>query len=195
MALRPAVAAGVASVTLEEMDKIRLDRALSPEFLRELETMSVDELRAKKAECTELETATSYLRRLAQGRLDIVGDEHRRRRAGEGSIQTSDLVESLTDILSARSRQPGPGRLPATMAPDEVEADTAELDHIAGAHALGDLSTLDAATLARLVDELSAYEAGVSRLRQSLFERIDTLQAELVRRYKSGEAKVESLLR
>ena len=177
------------------MDQIRLDRALAADFLSGLEAMPVDELRAKKAECTELETATSYLRRLAQGRLDIVADEQRRRRTGEGPIQGSDLVESLTDILAGGLRQPGPGRLPATMAPDEAEADTSELDHIAGAHALGDLSNLDDAALAALVDDLSAYEAGVSRLRKSLFERIDTLQAELVRRYKSGEAKVDSLLR
>jgi hypothetical protein len=177
------------------MDQIRLDRALATDFKSGLETMSVEDLRAKKAECTELETVTSYLRRMAQGRLDIVADEQRRRRTGEGPIQAADLVESLTDILAGGSRQPGPGRLPATMAPDEAEADTAELDHIAGAAALGDLSNLDDATLATLVDDLSAYEAGVSRLRQSLFERIDRLQAELVRRYKTGEAKVESLLR
>lgn len=176
------------------MDQTRLDRALAADFLIGLEAVPVDELRARKAECTELETATSYLRRLAQGRLDIVADEQRRRRTGEGPIQASELVASLTGILASGSRNPGAGRLPSTMAPDEAEADTTELDHIAGALLLGDLSTLDDATLATLVDDLSAYEARVSRLRRSLFERIDALQAELVRRYKTGEAKVESLL-
>ena len=176
------------------MDQLRLDRALAADFLQAIETLPIEALRAKKKECTDLETATSYLRRLAQGRLDIVADEQRRRRTGGAPIHGAELVESLTGILAAGSRQPGPGRLPATMVRDEDEADTTELDRIAGPSVLGDLSVQDDASLESLVDELSAYETGLSRLRRSLFERIDTLQAELVRRYKSGEAKVESLL-
>ena len=109
-------------------------------------------------------------------------------------MREGDLVASLTGILSGGSRQPGPGRLPTTMVPNEDEADTTELDRIAGPSVLGDLSSQDEGTLESLVNDLSAYETALSRLRRSLFERIDTLQAELVRRYKTGEAKVESLL-
>ena len=176
------------------MDQTRLARALAPDFLLGIEDLPIDELRAKKAECTELETATSFLRRLAQGRLDIVADEQRRRRTGEAPIREVGLVASLTGILAGGSRRPGPGRLPTTMVPNEVEADTTELDRIAGPDVMGDLTSQDEVTLGSLVDLLSAYEAGLSSLRHSLFERIDTLQAELVRRYKSGEARVESLL-
>jgi len=176
------------------MDQTRLARALAPDFLVGLADLPIDDLRARKAECTELETATSYLRRLAQGRLDIVADEQRRRRTGEAPMREGDLVASLTGILSGGSRQPGPGRLPTTMVPNEEEADTTELDRIAGPDVLGELSSQDEVTLGSLVDQLSAYEAGLSSLRQSLFERIDTFQAELVRRYKTGEARVESLL-
>ena len=35
----------------------------------------------------------------------------------------------------------------------------------------------------------------MSRRRRSLHERIDALQAEITRRYRTGEASVESLLR
>ena len=38
-------------------------------------------------------------------------------------------------------------------------------------------------------------ERQVSERRQALFTRIDALQAELTRRYKTGEASVESLLK
>ena len=38
-------------------------------------TLSMDELRAKRAESQAIETGLSYLRRLAQGRLDIVAAE------------------------------------------------------------------------------------------------------------------------
>jgi hypothetical protein len=34
----------------------------------------------------------------------------------------------------------------------------------------------------------------VSEQRQALFERIDALQAEITRRYKTGEASIDSLL-
>ena len=43
-------------------------------------------------------------------------------------------------------------------------------------------------------EKLSAYEADVSARRKALFEQIDALQAEITRRYKTGEASVESLL-
>ena len=41
----------------------------------------------------------------------------------------------------------------------------------------------------------SAHEAELSARRRTLHERIDVLQAEITRRYKTGEASVESLLR
>ena len=41
---------------------------------------------------------------------------------------------------------------------------------------------------------LVTFEKKVSGLRRTLFDRIDALEAELTRRYKSGEASVDSLL-
>ena len=46
-----------------------------------------------------------------------------------------------------------------------------------------------------LTDQLADLERQVSERRQALFTRIDALQAELTRRYKTGEASVESLLK
>ena len=43
------------------------------------EELSLDELRAKRAEMQHQEDAVSFVRRLAQGRLDIARDELRRR--------------------------------------------------------------------------------------------------------------------
>jgi hypothetical protein len=45
-----------------------------------------------------------------------------------------------------------------------------------------------------MADALSALEVRVSGCRRDLFERIDALQAEITRRYKTGEATVDSLL-
>ncbi len=49
--------------------------------------------------------------------------------------------------------------------------------------------------LARAATELADLELEISSLRRSLFDRIDTIQAELTRRYRDGETTVDDLLR
>ena len=49
--------------------------------------------------------------------------------------------------------------------------------------------------LRSLADRLGTFERQVSGHRQSLFDRIDALQAEITRRYKTGEASIDTLLR
>jgi hypothetical protein len=161
----------------------------------DLTALSMDELRAKRAESQAIEVGLSYLRRLAQGRLDIVAAEQRRRVEGGDPVDHDHLVESLSDILGDHLMAPGNGRLPRLMSPDIGEVDTASLDAIAGPSRIGTLPDLTDAEVAELLEQLAAYEADVSAKRRGLFEQIDALQAEITRRYKSGEASVESLLR
>ena len=75
--------------------------------------------------------------------------------------------------------------------PPELEA---ELDAIVGAGHLADLPSVDDDHLRSMADQLAAFEQQVSGHRRDLFERIDALQAEITRRYKTGEASVDSLL-
>ena len=63
---------------------------------------------------------------------------------------------------------------------------TVELDAILGADDIGRLAGLDDAELADLAGRLRDLENRVSAERRGLHERIDTLQAELVERHKSG---------
>jgi hypothetical protein len=160
----------------------------------DLTALSMDELRAQRAESQTVETGLSYLRRLAQGRLDIVAAEQRRRTDGGDPVDRDHLVESLSGILGDHLIAPGNGRLPQLLGPDLNEIDTESLDAIAGPHRLANLGECSDDDLADLVEKLSAYEHDVSAKRRSLFERIDALQAEITRRYKTGEASVESLL-
>jgi hypothetical protein len=80
------------------------------------------------------------------------------------------------------------------MAPDVTEVDTDELDAIAGPGNLARLMEASDDDLAHLVEGISAYEHDVSARRRLLHERIDALQAEITRRYRTGEASVETLL-
>jgi hypothetical protein len=157
--------------------------------------LSMEELRAKRAQSQAIEVGLSYLRRLAQGRLDIVAAEQRRRTDGGEPVATEDLVASLSDILGDHLIAPGNGRLPQLLSPDFEAFDTEALDAIAGPNRLSSLGECGDAELADLVERLAAFEAEVSAERRTLFGTIDALQAEITRRYKTGEASVESLLK
>lgn len=187
-ALRPPVG------TLRFVAPSRSERLLDDDYLGDLTARPLDEIRRMRAECQSVEVGLSYLRRLVQGRIDIVAAHQQRRAGGGGDL--SSLVDALPGILAEHTHAGGPGRLPTLMAPsDDDEAElAAELDAIV---APGELASLDRASdddLARMLDSLTALERAVSRRRRALHERIDALQAELTRRYKSGEASVEALL-
>jgi hypothetical protein len=168
---------------------------LDPEYLGDLPSRPMDEVRAMRTECQEVETGLSLLRRLVQGRLDIVGLELTRRAEGGDPADLPALIALLPEVLSDRTHAPGVGRLPQMMAPGELPPDLeAELDAIIGAGHLADLPSVDDDHLRSMADDLAAFEQKVSGHRHDLFERIDALQAEITRRYKTGEATVDSLL-
>jgi len=172
-----------------------LDRILGAYYLGDIEHRPMAEVRAMRAECQEIETGLSYLRRLVQGRLDIVGAESQRRRDGAEPGDLAELISQLPEILSDRTRNPGFGRLPQHLAPGEVDPELADrLDEIMAHHDLETLPTLSSEELDQVHDDLEELEHEVSNRRRLFFDRIDTLQAEITRRYRTGEASVESLL-
>ncbi len=180
------------------MDPARIAHVLEPAYVADLDTLTMEELRARRTACQAIEVALSYQRRMAQGRLDIVGAE-RSQRAGGGSAPhagegTEELVEHLSGVLADRGRAPGFGHMPQLMAPESADVDTTELDAIARPSVLSALDEADDAELERLVTALTEYERGISRDRRALHGTIDTLQAEIARRYQTGEASVDSLL-
>lgn len=176
-----------------------LDVVTDPSFLSDLDTREMDELRAVRSRCQALENSLSYVRRLIQGRVDIVGGELQRRREGGDAGDTSDLIGRLPDILSEGSRVtggPGSVRPPHSLAPDpEVTAQLESmLEDIIAAETLGNVSEIDDDALSSSLTSLNALEDEVSQSRRSLHDVIDTVQAEVTRRYTTGEATVDGLL-
>jgi hypothetical protein len=168
---------------------------LEPGYLVGIEERPVDDIRAMRAECVEVETAVSYVRRMVQGRLDIVGAERQRRVAGHQPADVGQLIGRLPEILGDHGRPPGIGRLPQAIEPPEPDPELlARLDAVAGPGRLTSLPEMSDDELVAVIDELEALEQEVSGRRRALFERIDALQSELTRRYRSGEVSVESLL-
>src|SRR5579864_8656870 len=172
-----------------------LERIFAPEYLDGLSERSLEDVRAMRAECQEAETAVSYLRRVAQGRLDLIHaclDQD----GGSESGDLDALVARLPSIIGSGPPRPsGPGRLPSQMLPDMNRDDlTHEIDAILDADRIGELPEMGEADLRALAQQLTELEARISDERRALHERIDKLQAEIVSRYKTGEASVDGLL-
>ncbi len=171
-----------------------VDRVLESDYLGDLPSRPIEDIRAMRAECRAVEDKVSYLRRMVQGRLDIVAADLRRRVDGGAAVDLPGLVDQLPDILGNEGRATGPGRLPSGLVDVDDDDLTAELDQVAGPGVLDrlpDLSDADVTDLARRIGDL---ERGVSDRRRSLFSHIDALQAELARRYRTGEANVGTVL-
>ena len=175
-----------------------LDRVLAEDYMAGLTELPLDEVRARRSECQEIEVGLSFARRIVQGRLDIIHAESERRASGAARSSSSELVDRLEkgEMLGDHARPAGFGRLPTLMTPGpESEAFLAEADELAASEALVDLPSLSDEDLSSLGDKLGDLERRLSDRRRQVFDRIDAIQAEIVRRYKSGAASPDSLLK
>ena len=127
--------------------------------------------------------------------LDIVSTELERRSAGGDPGDLESLIDRLPEVLSDRTRGPGAGHLPQALVPGPLEG--ALVEELAGMEVEAHLTNLPQVSdtwLRTSQERLVEYERKVSGLRRSLFDRIDAIQDELSRRYRSGEASVDRLI-
>lgn len=182
------------------MSTSEIEQLTDPDFIQDLESLPLEELRSRRLRCQDAEEVLSLQRRLVQGRMDIVQAEILNRSGSTSDTDVASLVESLPDILVERGdRHLGPGRLTAFKGDQQdlgadFEAFSNELDGIVDGARLSNLKNEDEPTLRQIADELDSIERGVSEKRHKLHGHIDRLQEEVVRRYKSGAASVDSLL-
>jgi hypothetical protein len=167
---------------------------MSPGYLADIDSQSMADVRRMRAECQEVENDLSFVRRIAHGRLDIVGGEVARRRTGGDPSEISDLVDQLPGLMGEQTAPDSLPRPPQALEPSPA-ADhlVADLDEIVTTRRLVALSELTDDDLNALIDGLEAFESRISAQRRALHETIDTLQREIVERYRSGEASVDSL--
>jgi RsiG-like len=163
------------------------EELLDPSYLDGLERRPLDEVRAMHETCLVVETELSYVRRLAQARIDILRAEKERRATG-GSV--SDLLAKLPEILSDPGPRSAPvaSRLPRHLAPDLDEHLHGGLDEVVADGTLASLPTLSDAELDARLDELRETERDVSVRRRAMFDVIDRIEADLTERHKVGRA-------
>lgn len=179
---------------MSDVGNSQIEDFLDPSYAADIGSLSMDELRQKRAACQGFESSLSYLRRMAQGRLDILmADVQRRRDGGDGNL--GDLVDQLKNILAEKVHAPGFGRLQTQFDPGPANEELqAELDSLVAPDVLSSLPDLSDADVEAITEKLRAFEQDVSARRRKMHELIDSFQDEIVRRYKTGEATVDSLL-
>ncbi|MEU5657379.1 ABC transporter substrate-binding protein [Streptomyces sp. NPDC047737] len=151
--------------------------------------LGLPDLRTRRREAQRDEADLSYVRRLVQGRIDILRAELARR----GGPQ-SPVVDRLSEILAdTPSVHRSSVRHVTLTTPRSDEYRQLADDTLAEV----ELSDLDARTdeeLLTAMGRLVRYERQVSRRRHRLQRTVDDCSAEIARRYRDGEAQVEDLL-
>jgi hypothetical protein len=165
----------------------RLDRIRDPQYLTGLEERPAAALRAMRDECSELETEASYLRRLAQGRIDIVRAEQERRAAGGGGSLGS-LIDDLHRILAGDSPRTdvAHSRLPTRIGPPDSVELGADFPELVKDATLANVPLMDDAELAAARDRFERMEREISGIRKELHGVMNRIEGQLARRLHDG---------
>jgi hypothetical protein len=159
----------------------RIDHIRRPEFVEAAQDLPLDELRRRRDECLAEREYLSFLRRLLQGRAEILRAELERR---DGMAEGS-LVEGLATILGGDAQGPARGEAVRVGLPeDEMLLARRRVERLVSDVAISDPGQLDDERLAEVADLLVREEHDVSRSRAEVIEVLDQLQDELKRRYR-----------
>jgi hypothetical protein len=170
----------------------RIDRVLDPGFTEGVDRLALPELRARREEAEAEEADVSYLRRLLQGRLDILRAELERRSAG-GDQDVAGLLAGLPKILT----DDAPGTFSAVQrvgVPSRAGEHRRRVERLVSDETIARLPELDVEELTRAVEVLAREEEQVSANRRAVQRVVDLLRGELARRYRDGTAQVSQLL-
>jgi hypothetical protein len=170
----------------------RIDKVLGEDYLAGLADLPLAEVRSLRDEARQEETDLSYLRRLLQGRIDIVGAELARR---SGKADEQGLVSELPRILATSARTPAQGLGRHQTVEPSNAGSTRRIEEQIASMDVSNVGTGDAESLHRLLGELATTEAGISAQRRAVQEVFDAASAEIIRRYREGQADVGELLR
>lgn len=167
-----------------------IERITEAEYLVDLSTRPLDEVRAMREDCHEVENAASYVRRFAQARLDMLLN-----------MQSGSSINEIPTVLIAHEEIPSyQGGTSVSPRPQKdfspnhlAERLLDELDRVAPI-AQFPVAENDPEFAKSLIAQLTDFERSISTTRHQIHDVIDTVQGEVVRRYRDGEASVDGLL-
>ncbi|MGW4020363.1 RsiG family protein [Streptomyces sp. NPDC005009] len=178
----------------------RTDSPVLPEdrAVHDLIVLSLAELRTVRRDAQRDEADLSYVRRLLQGRIDILRAELARRLPQEAPSVVApgevSVVERLGEILrDTPARHRSSARHVTLGTPQGEEYRRLAAETLAEVE-LSDLGARTDGELNTAMGRLVLCEQQVSRRRQRLQRTADECSAEIARRYRDGEAQVDDLL-
>lgn len=165
----------------------RIDRVLDPAFVEGLDGLSLEDLRARRDESLAEREYLSLLRRLVQGRAEILKAELESR---SSDADASPLVDRLAAILAGDEPQTASRGEAVRVGVPEEEMLLARrrVERLVSDTGISDPASLDDTRLAEAVDLLAKEERTVSDSRNSVIRVLDSLQGELKRRYREDPA-------
>lgn len=161
--------------------------------------LRLPELRALRRDAQRDEADIGYVRRLVQGRIDILRAELARRRGpaapvAGAAVADAAVVSRLSEILAdTPSRHRSSARHVTLTTPRGDEFRQLAAETLAEVE-LSDLVARTDEELHTAMGRLVRYEQQVSRRRHELQRTADDCGAEIARRYRDGEAQVDDLL-
>ena len=180
----------------EQLERRLSDRIADPSYVADLQERSMDQLQDMRREAQSYENEISFERRLTQARIDILTAEldHRAGRV-EG-----DVMSRLADILADEDGgadeggSPLPSRMPDLSVPASAQRPRRRVEEIVGADTLARLTKLPESEIRSSIESLAEHEKGLSSRRKTVHDVLDRIQAEIVRRYTTGEEDPSKLL-
>jgi hypothetical protein len=172
-----------------------VERITEDDFLVGLGEMSLDDLRSIRDECREGENEISFERRLCQARIDILTAELDRRTGKEAGDLLSRLPEILAPEGEGGENGPLPNRAPNFAIPRNADVPRRRVEEIVGESTLTRLPQLKPQELQSIISALAEHERTLSEKRREIHDVLDQIQAEIVRRYTTGQADPSAALR
>jgi hypothetical protein len=170
----------------------RIDRVLSEGYLDGLASLPLSEVRELRDQAEQEEADLSYLRRMLQGRVDIINAELARRRGDAGA--GGSIIDQLPSILAdERSPARGLGRH-TVIEPSRVDEHRRLVERLVGDSDLSALAGRTAEQLEETLERFGDQERQISEQRHAVQIVMDAAAHEITRRYRDGEADVSALL-
>ncbi len=159
--------------------KRALDRILDPAYVQDLPSLTMQQVRQRRQEASHEEAWLSYVRRMLHGRIDIL--------EGNGVI-TADGELDLAALVASLSGQMGPGQY--QMTPDVVDSPGGgrrAVERLIASSGLDDPAQMTARQVQDRLAQLRDMEREVSQARNAVHDVLDTLSAEVARRYRDAQ--------
>lgn len=182
----------------------RIDRILDPQFVSDVTALGSEDLLERRDQALQEESDVSYVRRLIQGRLDLLKFEQDRRSQSVVPQQgpaddDAALVQALTSVLADRPRSGGrvadapglravPLRAPA---PEHSVYSRRAAESAVADVRFSDLRSLNDSDLSDAISKFTELERDVSSTRSSVQKVADKLAAEVESRVAAGTLRPE----